>query len=46
MAKAGMKRPGSDELGRAKGRKSKNETSPVPEIKGKAKKGHKKAKPT
>lgn len=40
MAKAGMKRPGSEEMHISI---PKNEVKPVPEIQGKAKKGHKKA---
>jgi len=40
MAKAGMKRPGSDDL---PNKRRKNEVDPVPEIQGKAKSGKKKA---
>jgi len=49
MAKAGMRRPDeSDPHGTESNKKNKvqrNTTQPVPEIKGKAKKGHKKANP-
>lgn len=49
MAKAGMRRPDpSDPHGTeasSVNKFSKNDVSPVPEIQGKAKKGHKKSKP-
>jgi len=49
MAKAGMRRPDPiDPHGTESNKKLKherNEVAPVPEIKGKAKKGHEKAKP-
>ena len=49
MAKAGMKRPDPKEPhgteGNHKTHISKNDVAPVPEIQGKAKSGHKKAKP-
>jgi len=49
MAKAGMRRPDpKDPHGTESNRKThipKNDTHPVPELEGKAKKGHKKAKP-
>ena len=49
MAKAGMKRPDPKELHGTESNKKnhfpKNEVPPVPEIQGKAKAGHKKAKP-
>lgn len=49
MAKAGMRRPDpSEPHGTESNHKPhfpKNEMEPVPEISGKAKKGHKKAKP-
>ena len=49
MAKQGMKRPNpSDSHGTESNKKlkhEKNEFEPVPEIQGKAKKGHKKAGP-
>ena len=50
MAKAGMRRPDpSDPHGTESNKKHKfpkNDMRPVPEIKGKAKKGHQKAEPT
>lgn len=50
MAKAGMRRPNPKEPhGTENFEKTnipKNESPPVPEIQGKAKKGHKKANPT
>lgn len=49
MAKAGMRRPSPTEPHGTESNKktkiSKNDVPPVPEIQGKAKKGHKKAKP-
>jgi hypothetical protein len=49
MAKAGMKRPDPVEPHGAgsnhKMRRGKNDVRPVPEISGKAKKGHEKARP-
>lgn len=42
MAKQGMKRPSSKET---KNMRKNNDEPPVPEIQGKAKAGHKKAKP-
>ena len=49
MAKAGMRRPDPKEPHSTENWQrmniEKNDSEPVPEIKGKAKKGHKKAKP-
>ena len=49
MAKAGMRRPNVTEPHGTEGRQrmhiQKNEEDPVPEIQGKAKAGHEKAKP-
>lgn len=50
MAKAGMRRPDPSEPHGTESNKKmkipKNESQPVPEIQGEAKKGHKKANPT
>ena len=50
MAKAGMRRPDESEPHGTESNKKlkepRNEAYPVPEIQGKAKKGHKKANPT
>lgn len=49
MAKAGMRRPSPEEAHGTESNKKnhvqKNDVSPVPEIQGKAKAGHKKANP-